>query len=458
MEKDTKIKNKTNNFQKITKFLFGTSRRFIISIIVIILISFAAWKIYGQETKQPQYQISTVEKGTIIQTVSESGNIASGSQAGVGSPTTGIVTEIYVKNGDTVTKGQNLFKVQSIASAQEVAQALASYQSTVVSANTASVNKITNQSKLEADRQAILDAQGDVDTLNGNLGASRPNPATKSTYTQDEIESIKSKLTQARYTFTADEQKYLESDQALAASNASKNSAWLAYQATQDSVVIAPVDGTISNIALMAGDQVTASSGNLTSNRTTSSDTSSSSTNAVLYISNFTTPYIKLQASEVDIPKIKPGQKATITLDAYEGKTYVGTVEQVDTAGTISSGVVTYNVFVSFLAPPDNLRPGMSATVNIETAKKDDVLYIPSAAVQKNNGQTTVRILQNGQVTSVPVETGLTSDSDTEITSGLTEGETVVRSVVTSSSQRTFGGNSPFGGGFRTFGGGGRGG
>lgn len=426
----------------------------VISIIIILILGIGIWKVYGQETKQPQYQTSTVQRGTIIQTVSESGNVASGSQAGVGSPTTGIVTDIYVKDGDSVTKGQNLFKVKSIASAQEVASALASYQNSAVSANTAALAKITNQTKLEADRQAILDAQGDVDNMNGDLGASRPNPATKSTYTQNEIESIKSKLTQARYTFGADEQKYLQSDQAIAAANASKNSSWLSYQATQDSVVTAPIDGTIANIALLPGDQITASGGNLSSNISSSSN-SSSSTNAVLYIGNFSTPYIKVQASEVDAPKIQAGQKAIVTLDAFTGKTYVGTVEQVDTAGAISSGVVTYNVFVSFLAPPENIRPGMSVTVNIETARKDDILFIPSGAIQNTGGETTVRVLNNGNVASVPVVTGLTSESDTEIVSGLTDGQTVVTAIVTGSSASS--GTSPFSGGLRFggFGGGG---
>lgn len=452
MERDKKLKKSYKNvLVKIKEAAFGSRRRVIISAVILLILGFFVWRAFGQETKQPQYQTSQVERGTIIQTVSESGNVASGSQAGVGSPTKGIVTEIYVRNGDSVNRGDNLFKVKSIASAQEVASAWASYQNAVGSANTAANSKITNQSKLEQDRQAIINASTDVTNMQYNLDRSQDNPATKQKYTQNDIDAINSALTSARYTFSADEQKYLQSDQSIAAASAAKNSAWLSYEATQDSVVTAPIGGTIANISVQTGDQVSASSGNLSSELNSNNSSSTSTGSTVLSIGNYATPYIKVQASEVDVPKIQAGQKAIITLDAFSGKTYVGKVDQVDTAGTISSSVVTYNVFVSFIAPPENIRPGMSATVSIETSRKDDVLFVPSSAVQNTGGETTVRVPENGKITSVPVETGLTSDSDTEIISGLKEGQTIVTSIIMNTGGTS--GSSPFSGGLR-FGGG----
>lgn len=463
MEKDSTVtKPATSIVTRIKQIhfkhvVFGSRKRIIISLIILLALIFFSYKTFAQTSTKPQYQTTTVQKGTIITSVTENGNVTSGSQAGVGSPTTGIIEEIYVKNGDSVTQGQNLFKVKSTATAQEIASAYATYESAVTAANTATQNKLSAQATLEKDRQAVLDAQDAVDQMNANIGGTKNNPKTGSPYTQNEINSINSLLTSTRDTFTADELKYTQSGQSIASVQASENAAYLAYQATQDSIVTAPVSGTVANITVKAGDQISATSGSLTSNLSSNSSTSTSA-NAVLSIGNYTNPYIKVQASEVDIPNIKPNQKATITLSAFSGKTFVGTVDQVDTAGTISSGVVTYTVFVSFVAPTDTIKPGMSATVTIETARKDDVLTVPSSAIQTANGQAMVRILQNGKVTSVPVETGITSDTDTEINSGLSEGDTVVTgttannaasSNTTSPFSRSFGGGFGGGGGRR---------
>lgn len=456
MEKDNKIKKTPSRDSIISRtkmLLFRSRKRTIITIAVAAGVLFFAWQAFGQQKQPAAYQTAQVQKGTIIQTVSESGNVTSNSQAGVGSPTTGIIEEMYVKDGDTVTQGENLFKVKSTASAQEIASAWSVYQTSLSNANTANTNKITTQATLEKDRQAVLSAQDAVDQMNANGGIHGTNPTTKNTYTQNEIDAITSTLTSSRETFTADEAKYNQSGQSIAAANAAQNSASLAYQATQDSVVTAPVAGTVANVTVRVGDQITASGGNLSSNNANAA-TTASSTNAVLSIGNYLQPYIKVQASEVDVPNIHAGQKATVTLDAYSGKTFVGTVDQVDTSGTISSGVVTYNVFVIFIAPPDNILPGMTASVTIQTARKDDVLTIPSAAVQSTNGQSTVRVLKNGKASSVDVTTGLTSDTDTEITSGLSEGDTVITGQSGTSSSNGSTGTSPFGRSIGGFGGG----
>jgi RND family efflux transporter MFP subunit len=460
MEKDKKVtKRYVGMLTKIKKLLFGSRKRAIITVIVLIAIGFFAWQAYSNGNKQPQYQTAQAQKGTIISTVSESGNVAGISQAGVGSPTTGIITDIFVKDGDTVTAGQNLFKVKSTATAQEIASAWASYQNALNSSNNTANSKITSQASLEKDRASVIAASSAVTAMQNNLNTSQNNPATKMPYTQNDIDGINSALTSARETFSVDEQKYLQADQGIAASKASLNSSWLSYQATQDSDVTAPISGTVANIGVRVGDQIMASGGNLSSNLTNSSSTS---TNAVMYIGDFISPYIKVQATEVDLPTIHAGQKATISLSAYSGKTFVGTVEQVDSVGAISSGVVTYNVFITFVAPSEDIKPGMSATVIIQTSRHDNVLSVPTSAVQTSQGQSTVRVLKNGQVTSVPVTTGISSDADTEITSGLTEGDTVVTGVVSTSQGSSSTGASPFGGGgFRGvggFGGGGGGG
>jgi len=102
----------------------------------------------------------------------------------------------------------------------------------------------------------------------------------------------------------------------------------------------------------------------------------------------------------------------------------------------------------------------MAIDAKIITNVKDNVLLVPSAAVVTTNGETTVRVLKNGVMSSVPVTVGDSNDTQTEITSGLNEGDTVVTAVIGGATTTATTGTSPFSalGGNRGFGGGGGGG
>ena len=123
----------------------------------------------------------------------------------------------------------------------------------------------------------------------------------------------------------------------------------------------------------------------------------------------------------------------------------------INTNGQTSSGVVTYPATILFDSNSNDIYPNMGVSAKIITNVKDEVILIPSAAVQTANGQTTVRVMKDGKVSLVNVETGLTGDTQTEITSGINEGETVVTSVITTT-QTSSGSSSPFGGLNRGFG------
>jgi len=128
----------------------------------------------------------------------------------------------------------------------------------------------------------------------------------------------------------------------------------------------------------------------------------------------------------------------------------------INTTGSISSGVTTYPAVIQLDDTNSNdILPNMSATADIISEIKDNVLLIPSSAVQTVGSESTVKVLKNGQVTTVSVEVGDSSDSQTEITSGLSEGDTVITSTI-STSTTTSGSSSPFSGGLRVGGFGGR--
>ena len=98
----------------------------------------------------------------------------------------------------------------------------------------------------------------------------------------------------------------------------------------------------------------------------------------------------------------------------------------IDPAEKLVEGVVYYKVTIDFEKENEAIKPGMTADVVIETAKKEDVLVVPRGALEDKNEKKIVKVLENGQVKEREVETGLEGDQLVEILSGLSEGDQVV--------------------------------
>lgn len=204
----------------------------------------------------------------------------------------------------------------------------------------------------------------------------------------------------------------------------------LSYRLTSP-VITAPITGTIDNITIVPGML-------LTNNSTTSAS------NRVAVVTRVGTPLATFNVSEVDVNRVKQGQKATITLDSISGKTFTGKVLSVDKVGTVASGVTNYPVIISLDTAAPEILPNMAATANIIIESKSDVIVVPSDSVQTSgDGTTTIRILKNGAPVEVPVELGLSSDTQTEITSGLSVGDMVITGQTTGNPTTTTG-TSPF--------------
>lgn len=158
----------------------------------------------------------------------------------------------------------------------------------------------------------------------------------------------------------------------------------------------------------------------------------------------------EITLNEVDIAKVKTGQKATLTFDSLEDFSLTGTVADVDALGTVSQGVVTYGVKITLDTQDERIKPSMSVTAAIVTEAKTSALVVSSSAVKTANGMTyvetideidSVQAVSSAGVTSktpprrIEVEIGIESDTQTEIVSGLSEGDLVVIRTVTTSSQ-----------------------
>src|SRR3989344_6883631 len=126
------VKKLLANPSKLLKWFLSLSwkKKIVVVILAIILVSIAISQIIAL-TKPPGYTLARAEKRNITEIVTETGNISSGGIARVFSPTNGLVSEIYVTNGDIVTDGQDLLKVESTATVQEQQSAYAAYLTAV---------------------------------------------------------------------------------------------------------------------------------------------------------------------------------------------------------------------------------------------------------------------------------------------------------------------------------------
>ena len=136
---------------------------------------------------------------------------------------------------------------------------------------------------------------------------------------------------------------------------------------------------------------------------------------------------IKTYIPEVDVSKVKIGDRALITLDAFPRKEFFGEIIHIDFAETIVDGVVYYKIKSTIDTKDTNVKSGMTADIIIITDSKEDALIIPRRAVIEREGKSIVRVPVNGDFQEIEVKTGLVgSDGNIEIISGLKEGDKVI--------------------------------
>lgn len=191
--------------------------------------------------------------------------------------------------------------------------------------------------------------------------------------------------------------RYLDQSEEIAAAQAN-------VQALQNTIdmakIIAPFEGTVTEISAVAGEKV-------------------SSGAAAVRLDNMKNLVIEVYVSEVDINKVQVGMPALIVFDAISGLKYEGVVQSTSSAGTDESGVVEFRVNVQVLNADEKIRPGFTAVVSVVTNQVENALLVPNQAVVNFNGGSAVMIANaDGSTTPVPVETGASSETFTEILSG----------------------------------------
>ncbi len=205
----------------------------------------------------------------------------------------------------------------------------------------------------------------------------------------------------------------------------------------QDGAIYATVSGSVSSIGSSSTTTTTSTSsmygfsmgtGTGSSSTSTSTTASSGSDQVVLSICPGTTMTVSLSVDETSILSMEMGQEAAITISAIGDDSFQGTVTDIDTTATTSSGVTVYTVTVT-LDKTEKMLAGMSASVTIRIEGVDDALLIPSEALTQTSATSYVYTTydeETGELGGmVEVTTGMNNGSYVEITGGLSEGDTV---------------------------------
>ncbi len=200
-----------------------------------------------------------------------------------------------------------------------------------------------------------------------------------------------------------------------------------------NTTLVAPFDGIVAAVNVQAGQSVNAGT-------------------VAVQIADPSDIEVSTSVDEIDVPQVKQGQKATISLDALPNDEFSGIVSSISSFGNVQSGVVSYPVTIELTVPSGvQLREGMSATATIITQEVDNVLLVPAAAISGGSTNPRVRVMVNGVPEVRAVTVGQSNDQYTQIVSGLNAGdEVVVTSTTTSTSSSTSGrgiGIGGFGGG-----------
>jgi len=199
-----------------------------------------------------------------------------------------------------------------------------------------------------------------------------------------------------------------------------------AREALADCTIVAPFDGVVAAIDIKAGDEI-----------------ASGASVATIITAN---QVASITLNEVDIAKVEAGQKATLSFSAIDGLTITGKVAQVGVMGSVSQGVVSYEVVIALDEANPQVKSGMSVSAAVITQIKQDVLLVPSTAVKTANDGSVYVLMEpsGGSADAAPreqtVSIGLSDDQNTEIISGISAADRV---AVSSSKQSAAASSSP---------------
>ena len=310
-------------------------KKYLIILAVILAIAGIAGYGFYKRTPEVSYKTAKIERGMVVSTVAATGNLSAVTTVQVGTQVSGTIQKLYVDFNSKVKKGQAIAEIDPSLFNASVEQAQG--------------NVLNSEANLQKSRVTLADAERTL-ARNKKLLAD-------GIISQADYDVAETALQSAGASVKASEGSVAQTRGALMQSRTN-----LRY-----SVIRSPVDGVVISRTIDIGQTVAASFQTPT---------------LFTIAKDLTKMQIEVSVDEADISRIQLDQKATFTVDSYPEQTFGGKVVQIRSAPIITQNVVTYVVVDNVDNNDLKLKPGMTANVSIEVARKDDVLKLPPAALR----------------------------------------------------------------------------
>lgn len=325
-------------------------------------------------------------------------------------------------------------KLQQLRAGPTQADVVAAQNAVLVAENNVRLEETRLQQLLAGPDQAELAAARASAAQAQNALALKVTP-----YTDAEILAQEQAIKQAQANLEAKRLPYSDADILSARAGVVKAEADLATALNNlaGAALLAPFDGVVSAVNLSIGEIATTAGTNPSS----------------VTVVDPSQVRVDVQVDEADIAQIAAGAPARLTFDALPGRTFQGAVSAVAPAGSLTQGVVGYQVSID-LESPRGVRPGMTAIAEIIHDQRSNVLVVPNRAISRQGRERFVDLVTPTGAERRKVEVGMTSDQSTEILAGLEEGDEVVlpqtqaRAAIPRGARGQFGGEGFGGGGF----------
>ena len=381
-------------------------------IIALIVLAVGAITAQGLKDRPPpatEVMLGKAKTGGIVRTIAGAGKVQAATTVKISSNLSGDLLELLVKEGDVVTKGQVLGRIDRKRYEANLRQAQAAYN---------------------AAKSDMATAQIDVDRAAMEMERSK-NLVDKGIASKAEYEKASSDLQSAKARVTALGDR---ASQAQASVEEQQNN-------LAKTVLLSPINGTVIERSREIGERVRGSD---------------FSEDVVMTLAALATMEVKIEVGEHEVVHLQNGQKSTVKIDALEGQAFEGTVFEIAQKALVRNPgteqeTTSFPVTVALNAPPKGVLPGMSAEVRIVAEERQNAVIVPVQAVtvrpSKSLPDAKVDIEGKGLKAQTPgeqfakvvftvdgdkkvhvrrVTTGIASDSDIEIVDGLKDGEQIV--------------------------------
>ena len=360
---------------------------------VLTLLAAALWHWWSNDPVNGHYKTVTIDRGPITALVTATGAVNPVISVQVGSQVSGKIAKLYADFNSVVREGQILASIDQKPYQAKVSQAKAALKS--AQAGLAKARNMLVQKTLELNRMAALRKEQFVAQADLDLARTNARDA------EAQVDVSDAQVDQAKATLASAELD-------------------LGY-----TTIFSPVNGTVVSRNVEEGQTVVASFQTPT---------------LFVLAQDLTHMQVIANVSESDIGGVTEGKSADFRVDAYPRESFHGIVTQVRNAPVSIQNVVTYDVIISVDNPDLKLKPGMTANITIVTARNEDALRAPNAAlrfrmpgvaVDRKTPQLWV-LDASGHVRSVPVSLGIADSLYTDITSSeVHEGESAIVGLAT---------------------------